>query len=148
VHTNDAPSAVARLLDLSLEPYLVSATLETVVAQRLVRRICPDCTSTYEPDEDLLAELGAHGDGVRGRSLSYGRGCDRCYHTGYRGRTALFEIMQPDDAIRAAIQEGASTEELREHARAAGMTSLRESGMRAVLAGVTTVEEVLRETLR
>ncbi len=147
VHTNDAPSAVARLLDLSLDPYLVAATLEAVVAQRLVRRICRDCRAEFEPDDDLVNGLGEDAELVRGRRLSFGRGCDLCYHTGYRGRTALFEIMEVDDSIRTAILEGASTDELRRLARAAGMTGLSRSGLRAVLEGITTVEEVLHETI-
>ncbi len=147
VHTNDAPSAVARLLDLALEPYLVTATLEAVVAQRLLRRVCSECRVEYEPDEDLCAELGSEAPLVAGRRLSFGRGCERCYHTGYRGRIAVYEIMELDDGLRRAILEGAPTDELRRLASAAGMTTLRRSGMRAVAEGITTVEEVLRETM-
>ncbi len=147
VHTNDAPSAITRLVDLGLEPFLITATLEAVVAQRLVRRVCPDCRATFEPDEDLLRELGPDADRVRGATLAYGKGCDNCFHTGYRGRTVILEIMHVDDAVRSAVLANASTAEVRRHACAGGMTVLRESGLARVLAGVTTLEEVLRETM-
>jgi len=147
IHTNDAPSTVTRLVDMGVEPFLISATLESVVAQRLVRSVCPDCRVEYEPDEDVLMELGPDADLVRGRTLSYGKGCDKCHHTGYRGRTGLFEIMTIDDEIRRLIEANASIEELREAALTGGMRSLREAGLRAAAEGRTTIEEVLRETL-
>jgi type IV pilus assembly protein PilB len=146
VHTNDAASALARLLDLGLEPFLITATLEAVVAQRLLRRVCLDCRTTFEPDEELLRELGPDGERLRGVRLAFGKGCNRCFHTGYRGRTAVCEILRVDEALRRAVQEGASTARLRELARAAGMRTLRETGLDQVRAGITTVEEVLRET--
>ena len=147
VHTNDAPSAITRLVDLGLEPFLITATLEGIVAQRLVRKICPECRTRFEPDEDLLLELGPQGQALRGATLHYGAGCEQCFHTGYRGRTAICEIMRIDEALRRAILESASTAEVRGHARRAGMRTLRESGLRAVVEGVTTLEEVLRETM-
>ncbi|MGD2017060.1 MAG: ATPase, T2SS/T4P/T4SS family [Planctomycetota bacterium] len=147
IHTNDAPSTVTRLVDMGVEPFLISATLESVVAQRLVRSVCPDCRVEFEPDEEVLMELGPDADLVRGRTLSYGKGCDRCHHTGYRGRTGLFEIMTIDDELRRLIEAGASIEELREAAITGGMRSLREAGLRAAAEGRTTIEEVLRETL-
>lgn len=147
IHTNDAPSTVTRLVDMGVEPFLISATLESVVAQRLVRSVCPDCRVEFEPDEEVLMELGPDADLVRGRTLSYGKGCDKCHHTGYRGRTGLFEIMTIDDEIRRLIEANASIEELREAAITGGMRSLREAGLRAAAEGRTTIEEVLRETL-
>ncbi len=147
VHTNDAPSAIARLLDLAIEPFLLTATLEAVVAQRLVRKICPNCRTEYEPDEELKRELQSEGVHLAGRLLAYGSGCADCYHTGYRGRTAIFEIMRVNEELRAAIQSGAPADQLRELAREAGMVTLRESGMKLVAHGETTVEEVIRETL-
>ena len=147
IHTNDAPSTVTRLVDMGVEPFLISATLESVVAQRLVRSVCPDCRVEYVPDEEVLMELGPDADLVRGRTLSYGKGCDSCHHTGYRGRTGLFEIMAIDDELRRLIEANASIEELREAAVAGGMKSLREAGLQAAAEGRTTIEEVLRETL-
>jgi type IV pilus assembly protein PilB len=146
VHTNDAPSAVTRMLDMGVEPFLLTATLEAVLAQRLVRRVCPTCATRYTPDEDTLLELGPDAERLRGAELSYGRGCDECFHTGYRGRTALGEVMRMDADLRRAILAGESTGGLRARARAAGMRTLRESGLDAVLAGVTTIDDVLRET--
>jgi len=147
VHTNDAPSAITRLVDLGLEPFLITATLEAVVAQRLVRRVCPGCRTAYQADEDMLRELGQEARGLLDATLYYGKGCDQCFHTGYRGRTAICEIMRIDPPLRRAILEGASTAEVRDRARQAGMSTLREAGLRAVLAGVTSLEEVRRETM-
>ena len=147
LHTNDAPSTVTRLVDMGVEPFLISATLEFVVAQRLVRSVCPHCRTTFEPDEDLLNELGPDADLVRGRTLSFGRGCEHCHHTGYLGRTGLFEIMTIAAEIRRLIEANASIEEIRAAAIAGGMRTLREAGLRAAAEGRTTVEEVLRETL-
>jgi len=147
VHTNDAPSAITRLVDLGLEPFLITATLEAIVAQRLVRRVCPDCRTSYEADEDVIREVGEDGDRLRGATLYYGKGCDRCFHTGYRGRTAICEIMRVDDQVRDAVRRRASTAEIRQLAQVGGMQTLRESGLRAVLEGATSLEEVLRETM-
>jgi type IV pilus assembly protein PilB len=147
LHTNDAPSAVTRLIDIGVEPFLITATLEAVVAQRLVRSVCKECRTTFQPDEELLRELGADGASLRGATFHYGKGCDACHHTGYRGRTGLFEVMRIDDALRRAIQAGESIGELREKAVAGGMTTLRQSGLRAAAEGRTTIDEVLRETM-
>jgi type IV pilus assembly protein PilB len=146
LHTNDAPSTVTRLVDMGVEPFLISATLEAVVAQRLVRKVCDACRETYVPGDEVLLELGPDADRVRGATLSFGRGCDRCHQTGYRGRTGLFEILIVDPEIRRGISNRASSQEIRDSARGAGMKTLRESGIEALLAGRTTVEEVLRET--
>jgi type IV pilus assembly protein PilB len=146
VHTNDAPSTVTRLVDMGIAPFLISATLEAVVAQRLVRRICPDCRESYQPDEEVLLEFGPQAKLLEGATFYFGRGCEACYHTGHRGRSAIFEILEVDEEVRRAILEGASAGELREMALRSGMRTLRTSGIEAVLAGVTTIEEVLRET--
>jgi len=147
LHTNDAPSAIARLLDLGLEPFQVTATLEAVVAQRLVRRICEHCKEEFEPTEEMLMELNLTPDDVKGRKFYYGRGCDYCNNTGYRGRLGIFEIMVLDDEIRELIMKHASSAIIREEARKRGMRSLRESGLLAIYDGLTTIEEVVRETI-
>mgnify|MGYP001212168207 CR=1 FL=1 len=148
VHTNDAPSAITRLVDLGLEPFLITATLEAIVAQRLVRRVCRACKASYQADDEVLRELGREAAELRGVTLYYGKGCDECFHTGYRGRTAICEIMRVDASLRRAILERASTAAIRELARQAGMRTLREAGIKAVLEGVTTLEEVRRETMQ
>jgi type IV pilus assembly protein PilB len=146
LHTNDAPSAVTRLIDIGVEPFLISATLEAVVAQRLVRRICPACKTPFQPDEEILRELGPDGAKLAGATFHYGRGCEQCHQTGYRGRTGLYEVMAMDDTLRKIVLANGSTAELRAAAVGAGMVTLRESGLRAITEGRTTVEEVLRET--
>ena len=146
IHTNDAPSTVTRLVDMGIEPFLITATLEAVVAQRLVRTICADCRKSYTPDEDLLRELGADGERLAGSTFYFGEGCASCHHTGYKGRTGIFEIMVIDDQLRRTIGAGGNIEEVRTAAQEAGMRSLRERGIDAVTQGLTTVEEVLRET--
>jgi type IV pilus assembly protein PilB len=147
LHTNDAPSSVVRLMDLGLEAFLLTATLEGVVAQRLVRSICPKCKEQYEPKEEELMELNLLPEDVKGRRFFRGRGCDNCHKSGYRGRMALFEIMTVDDEMRDLVMKAASTGTLREHARKRGMRSLRESGLLAIYEGQTTIDEVVRETL-
>lgn len=146
VHTNDAPSAVTRLLDMGLEPFLLTATLEVVVAQRLVRTICPGCRHSFVPGEDVLRELGEDAPRFEGLELAFGTGCERCFHTGYLGRTALVEVLTMDTELRQAILDGRSTGELRRQARESGLRTLRQSGLDAVASGRTTLEEVLRET--
>jgi len=146
VHTNDAPSTVTRMVDIGVPPFLISATLEAVVAQRLVRTICPDCREPYQPDEEILMEFGEEAERLRGATFYFGRGCGSCYHTGHKGRTAIFEILMVDDAVRSAILDGRSSADLRDIALRSGMRTLRTSGIDAVLSGRTTIEEVLRET--
>jgi type IV pilus assembly protein PilB len=147
VHTNDAPSTIARLVDLGLEPFLLTATLEGVVAQRLVRRICKNCRTTYEPTEQMIMELNLLPEDVKGKTFYYGKGCDYCNNTGYRGRVALFEIMTLDDEMRELIMQRASSNVLRQYARKKGMRTLREAGLLAIYDGITTIDEVARETL-
>ncbi len=147
LHTNDAPASIARLLDLGLEPFLLTATLEAVVAQRLVRKICNNCKEQYEPTERQLLELGLTPDDVKGRRFFFGKGCDYCNNTGYKGRLAIFEIMVMDDELRDMVMKHASTAALRAESRKRGMRTLRESGLLAIYDGVTSIEEVVRETL-
>ena len=147
LHTNDAPSTVARLLDLGLEPFLITATFEGIVAQRLVRRICTECKEEYEPTEEQLMELELRPDDVKGRTFYYGKGCDYCNNTGYKGRLGIFEVMIFDDEIRELVMQHASTNVLRSEARKRGMRTLRQSGLLAIYDGITTIEEVAKETL-
>ncbi|MDM8007008.1 MAG: ATPase, T2SS/T4P/T4SS family [Phycisphaerae bacterium] len=147
LHTNDAPSAVARLMDLGLEPFLLTATLEAVVAQRLVRRICENCKAEFHPTEEMLMELDLKPEDVHGKVFMYGKGCDYCNNTGYRGRMGLFEMMLMNDDLRDLVMKHASTNILRNAARKLGMRPLRESGLLAVFEGITTIEEVVKETI-
>jgi len=147
LHTNDAPSSVARLLDLGLEPFLVTATIEGIVAQRLVRRVCPRCKEPFEPTEDQLMELNLLPEDLHGRVFYRGRGCDFCNGSGYKGRTGLFEIMVMDDELRELIMQNASTQIIRAEALKRGMRTLRQAGLVALFDGETTIEEVIRETL-
>ena len=147
LHTNDAPTAIARMLDLGIEPFLITATLEGIISQRLVRRICNKCKTTYEPTEVQLIELGLTPDKLNGKKFYYGRGCSRCNNTGYRGRIALFEIMVFNDELRELVMKQASTNLLRNAARKAGMRLLRDNGLAAIYDGVTTIDEVVKETI-
>jgi general secretion pathway protein E/type IV pilus assembly protein PilB len=147
LHTNDAPSAVTRLVDMGIEPYLVSSCLEGVIAQRLVRRICPKCNEPASLDPPLIPELEAQfGSGVDLSGIRIGAGCAECNYTGYRGRVALHEIMMVDDEVRAEIIANKPANIIREVATRNGLTSLRQKGWKMVLRGETTVEEVLRVT--
>ncbi len=147
VHTNDAPSTIARLLDLGLEPFLVTATLEGIIAQRLVRKVCLNCKAEYTPTEEQLMELELRLDDVQGRKFWYGKGCENCNTTGYKGRLGIYEIMTLDDDLRDMIIKHASTQVLRAEARQRGMKSLRQAGLLAIYDGITTIEEVVRETI-
>jgi type II secretory ATPase GspE/PulE/Tfp pilus assembly ATPase PilB-like protein len=142
LHTNDAVSALSRLKDLGVKPYMIAATLEGVLAQRLVRRICSDCRESYVPEPGVLALLGAIAR--PGTPLVRGRGCDRCRQTGFRGRVGLFELLVLREEIRDDLLAQSAMPVLRERARSLGMVSLMEDGWRKAQAGLTTVEEVLR----
>ncbi|MHC5082502.1 MAG: GspE/PulE family protein [Planctomycetota bacterium] len=147
LHTNDAPSTIARMLDLGLETFLITATVEGIVAQRLVRLICKNCKTEFEPTEEMLMELNLTPEEVGEKTFYYGKGCDQCNKTGYRGRTGIYEIMTFNDEIRDLIMNHASTAVLREAAKRAGMKTLRDNGLQAVFDGATTIEEVARETI-
>ncbi len=147
LHTNDAPSSIARLLDLGVEPFLLTATLEGVVAQRLLRTICRKCRCEYEPTEAQLMELMLTPEDIKGKKFYYGKGCNKCNKTGYRGRIGLFEIMVFNDEIRELVMNHASPSVLRVAAQKAGMHSLRDNGLKAIYDGVTTIDEVAKETI-
>ena len=147
LHTNDAPSTVTRLRDMGVPPFLITATVEAILAQRLVRRICTNCIEEIQPDADILADLELNSDEALEKKFYRGKGCDKCNNTGYKGRLGLFELMIVNDEMRDLIMRNASTEDLREAARKAGMVTLREAGMDGIFAGHTTAEEVIRETI-
>jgi len=147
LHTNDAPTAITRLIDMGVEPFLLAATLETICAQRLVRTICVKCKAPYEPNDDELLQLNLKRRDVQSQRFYYGKGCDHCKNTGYKGRTALFELMDITDSLRELILTKASATQLRLAAQRAGMRPLRDAGIQKVFAGLTTIEEVVRETL-
>ena len=147
LHTTDAPSAMARLLDLGLEPFLITATLEGIVAQRLVRVICPRCKEEFVPTDEMLQQIRLDSAALKGKTLYRGAGCEYCRKTGYSGRFALFEIMLLDDDLRELIMKKASTNVIRDAARKRGMRTLRESGMLAIFDGLTTIEEVVLQTI-
>ncbi|MEE2912544.1 MAG: ATPase, T2SS/T4P/T4SS family [Planctomycetota bacterium] len=147
LHTNDAPSTVLRLVDLGIETFLITATVEAIIAQRLVRRICINCKEEYAPSSEELLELKLHKEDVEGRTFFRGKGCQSCNHSGYRGRLAIFEIMEFDDSISELVLSQASTAVLRVEAQKRGMRSLRESGLLSIYDGETTIDEVVRETM-
>ncbi len=146
LHTNDAPSSIARLRDMGVQPFLITATVESILAQRLVRKICPNCRELTVPSTEALADLEMTPEDVIGKSFYRGRGCTACNNTGFKGRMGLFEFMPITDEIRELIHSGASTEELRDAAMRAGMRTLRQDGLEKVYQGLTTIEEVVRET--
>ena len=147
LHTNDAPSAITRLLDIGVKPFLVASALRAVMAQRLVRSICTDCREEYAPEVTELRSLGLDPAEYEGSRLFHGTGCVRCNQSGYKGRKGLFEIFRLDDEIQQMIFDNRPARDLRARAREIGMRTLREDGIRKVLAGITTVSEVLRVTM-
>ena len=147
LHTNDAPSAVTRLLDIGVKPFLVASSVRAIMAQRLVRNICPQCKEEFTPSQSDLAFLGGLGASLADSPIYKGRGCSKCSLTGYKGRKGLFEIFRITDEVQHLIFNKGSSIELRAKARENGMRTLREDGVRKVLAGVTTVEEVMRVTM-
>ena len=146
LHTNDAAGAVTRLLDMGVEPFLISSTLLCVLAQRLIRTVCKKCTSSFEPTDEQLAALDLSAVDMKENEFSYGRGCSACHDTGYLGRRGIFELLTISDPIRELINEIAPTIVIRQKAVELGMTTLRQDGLRGIFDGDTTVEEVLRYT--
>jgi type IV pilus assembly protein PilB len=146
LHTNDAPSAITRLRDMGIPPFLITATLEAVLAQRLVRKICQECREETMPSMEQLADLELTPDDVIGKKFYRGRGCAACNNTGFKGRTAIFELMPVNEVLREMINRSASTEQLRDAALQSGMQPLRVAAMEKIFQGVTTIEEAIRET--
>ncbi|HPT16005.1 MAG TPA: ATPase, T2SS/T4P/T4SS family [Kiritimatiellia bacterium] len=146
LHTNDASGAITRLIDMGVEPYLIASTLEAVLGQRLVRTICSNCKTAYQPTPDLLQQLGMTEQQVGGRPFYYGAGCSYCNQTGYKGRRGIYEYLRIKDPIRELINQRKPTLVIRDKAVELGMRTLREDGIRCILDGYTTVEEVLKYT--
>jgi type IV pilus assembly protein PilB len=146
LHTNDAPGAVTRLLDMGVEPFLITSSLEAILAQRLVRTVCTRCKEAYVPSEENLRELGLDVSQTAQKQFFRGKGCPVCNHTGYKGRTGIFELFVMNDVIRSLVLERAATVALRQKAQEMGMRTLREYGILKIFDGETTPEEVIRET--
>ena len=146
LHTNDSPGAVTRLMDMGLEPFLIAASLEGVLGQRLVRRICPTCRTAYEPEPDLIDRLGVDPIEIADKQFYFGKGCAECGGSGYKGRQGLFELLLVNDSLRDLITAKAPTMVLKQKAIELGMRTLRDDGLRAIFDGATTVDEVLKYT--
>jgi type IV pilus assembly protein PilB len=149
LHTNDAPSTITRLRDMGIEPFLITATVEGILAQRLVRKICLGCRTEYDPPVDQILELGLKPEEAKAQGMKffYGAGCDKCNNLGFKGRSGVFELIVMTDEIRDLVSNGASTDQLRNAMRKMGARGLREAGLAALTAGVTTIDEIVRETV-
>jgi type IV pilus assembly protein PilB len=147
LHTNDAPSTITRLKDMGIPTFLITATVEAILAQRLVRRVCGQCREETRATEDLIFEMGLTPEMIQGKNFYKGRGCDVCNNTGYKGRVGLFELMLMNDALRDMIMRNVSVDELRNAAEGFGMVTLRSAGIEMAFQGTTTAEEVVRETI-
>lgn len=147
LHTNDAPSAITRLRDMGVPAFLITATVEAILAQRLVRRICTECRTQFEPSDELLMELQLPLKTARRYKFYYGKGCARCNNAGYKGRIGIYELLMVTDEIRDAIAAEASGDDIRDLARSQGMTTLREAGLKLIFDGLTTIDEIVRETV-
>jgi len=147
LHTNDAPSAITRMRDMGVPSFLITATVMGIQAQRLVRKICTECRTDFNPSDELLLELQLPIEQARQYSFYYGRGCERCNNSGYKGRTGIYELLEVTDDIRDLVSNNSSVDEIRNMARSQGMTTLRESGLKLIFDGVSTIDEVVRETV-
>ena len=147
LHTNDAPSAITRLRDMGVPTFLITATVEAILAQRLVRKICVQCRTQFDPSDELLMELQLPIEKARQYKFYYGKGCQRCNNSGYKGRCGIYELLDMNDDIRDMVSSDASVDDMRNLARSQGMTTLRESGLKLIFDGVSTIDEVVRETV-
>jgi len=147
LHTNDAPSTITRMKDMGVPTFLITATVEAILAQRLVRRVCKECREEYTPAKELCDDLELTAKDLKGKRFYRGAGCETCNNTGYKGRVGLFELMIMNNQLRDMIMSNASADALREVAREGGMITLRDAGMKACYEGTTTAEEVVRETI-
>ena len=146
LHTNDSTGAVTRLMDMGIEPFLISASLECVLAQRLIRKICANCRTPYQPSEQVLASIGLAPHDIGDKSFHYGKGCEVCNHTGYKGRKGIYELLKISDPVREMINNREPGILIRQKAIELGMTTLRQDGMRSIYDGITTIEEVVKYT--
>jgi type IV pilus assembly protein PilB len=146
LHTNDAPGAVTRLIDMGVEPFMISAALEGVLGQRLIRKVCSQCRTPYEPTEAVLSQLGLSPHEIGDRHFYYGAGCPACNSTGYRGRKGIYELLDVNEPVRELINQRAPSVVLKQKAMELGMTTLREDGLRLIFDGETSIEEVLKYT--
>jgi type IV pilus assembly protein PilB len=146
LHTNDSPGAITRLVDMGVEPFLISSTLCGVLGQRLVRKVCKDCRTSFEPTEAQLALLNLSPHDLGDKTFFYGRGCSVCHDTGYKGRKGIFELLSITDPIRTLINDRAPTLVVRQKAVELGMVTLREDGLRSIFDGDTTIDEVVKYT--
>ena len=146
LHTNDSAGAIIRLVDIGIEPFLISSSVIAVAAQRLVRVLCKKCKEPYTPDEVTLRNIGILPDEIRGATLFRTKGCEHCFNTGYRGRIGIFEIMEMEHQLKSLILKSFDAARIQEEAQRLNMVSLRRDGVQKVLAGTTTIEEVLRVT--
>jgi len=146
LHTNDSTGAVTRLMDMGIEPFLISASLECVLAQRLIRKICANCRTPYQPSEQVLASIGLQPHDIGDKSFHYGKGCEVCNFTGYKGRKGIYELLKISDPIREMINNREPGILIRQKAIELGMTTLRQDGMRSIYDGITTIEEVVKYT--
>jgi type IV pilus assembly protein PilB len=147
LHTNDAPATISRLLNMGVEPFLITASVNLVLAQRLARKVCVDCKRPHEMEMQAMLDLGMTEEQAASGQVVKGAGCATCSNTGYKGRVALYEVMRFSDDLKEAVLQGASSAELKMAAIRKGMATLRMSGIRKVLEGVTTPEEILRVTM-
>jgi type IV pilus assembly protein PilB len=148
LHTNDAPSTIARLINMGIEPFLVSSAVRLVVAQRLVRRLCSNCKKPAKTPVQTLIDVGFLPDDAKNANIFEPDGCERCSGTGYKGRVGLFEVLEIDEELREQVMIGASTAELRQKAKEKGMLTLRMSGIEKIKLGQTSIDEVVRETTK
>jgi len=147
LHTNDAPSTISRLMNMGIEPFLVATSVNLIQAQRLIRRVCKDCKQEQPTPPEALIEIGFSAEEAKSLKIYKGKGCSTCNNTGYKGRIGLYEVLEVTDEIRELILIGASALELRKKAIDDGMLTLRASGLQKIRGGVTTIEEVVRETV-
>jgi type IV pilus assembly protein PilB len=147
LHTNDAPSTISRLMNMGIEPFLVATSVNLIQAQRLIRRVCSECKEVHPTPAEALVEIGFTKEEAKSVKIYKGRGCAKCNNTGYKGRVGLYEVMEITDDIRELILIGASALELRKRAIEQGMLTLRQSGLMKIKNGITTIEEVVRETV-